>query len=143
MENVEVGSFAESPLKPLRNRLSLLKALGLPLRIEDEEATVVKSKRTCIFFAFFLLFWAVAEFPAPIAINIILYNSNETWNIQKSLYQKNGLSKWALNGESIFYSIFIFLPFIYLPFYRGLGPKFEKFIKDYQSISMKLGHGEV
>ena len=51
MENVEVGSFAESPLKPLRNRLCLLKALGLPLRIEDEEGTVVKNKRTWIFFA--------------------------------------------------------------------------------------------
>ena len=142
MENVEVGSFAESPLKPLRNRLCLLKALGLPLRIEDEEGTVVKNKRTWILFTIFLLFLAASQAQGGISFALISYNSNKTWTIPETLYQKNGLSKWTFNGEMMFLAVFIFLQFIYLPSYRRLGPKFEKFIKDYQSTSMKLGYGE-
>ena len=140
MENVEVGSFAESPLKPLRNRLCLLKALGLPLRIEDEEGTVVKNKRTWIFFAILLLLWAVSNARAPIAQAHAKYNSNIT--LYQTLYQKNGLSKWAFHGQILSMCVCTFLPFIFLHFYRGLGPKLEKFIKDYQSTSKKLGYGE-
>ena len=140
VENVEVGSFAESPLKPLRNRLCLLKALGLPLRIEDEEATVVKTKKTCMFFAILLLFFAVSQAPAPIAQALAKYNSNKTFD--QTLYQKNGLSKWAYHGEIMFYCLCTFRQFIFLPFYHRLAPKFEKFTKHYLSTSKKLGYGE-
>ena len=143
MENIEVGSFADSPLKPLRNRLSLLKALGLPLRIEDEDATVVKNKKTWICFAIFFSIWAVSSALGMIAFSVMSYHSNEIWNIQETLYNKNGISKWAATVEWIFYSIIMCQQYIYLLFYHRLGAKFEKFIKDYQCFSMKLGHGEV
>ena len=144
VENLEVGSFAESPLKPIRNRLCLLKALGLPIRVEDEEATVVNNKSIWRFFAILLLIFAASHAPWAISFNLLYHlNSNETWTIQEhTLYQKNGMSRWTLNGKLMFYSFFTLMQFIFLPFYHRLGPKFEKFIKDYQSISMKLGYGE-
>ena len=133
--NIEEGAFPESPLKPLKNRLCLIKALGLPLKIED---TVVANKRPWTCFAIlvlpFLLFimgW----------IGSYILTPRKATNVEMWLQEK-GFRKWDIKSTDIIYFIFGLLPFFYLYFYHGLGPKFNKFVKDYQSTFVKLNHGK-
>ena len=137
--NMEEGMFPwpESPLKPLRNRLCLIKALGLPLSIEDEEGTMVTNKG---------IWGCIAILLAPIlsyAIGRIGFSTQsprELKNLDKWMYDK-GIRKWDLNCSMIYYTILGFLPFIYIYMYHGLGPEFTKFIQTYQSTLIRLKHG--
>ena len=136
--NMEEGALPVSPLKPLKNRLCLIKALGLPLRIEDEEGTIVTNKKTCGCIAILLL---------PImsySIGFIGFATQTELKTKKieDLFHDKGIRKWDINCSMIYYSILGFLPFIYLYLYHGLGPKFTKFIQSYQSTYISLEHGE-
>ena len=139
--NMEGGAFPESPLKPLRNRLCLIKALGLPLRIEDQEGTIVTNKSIWARIAILLLpfvFYAFGWFGSA----FVLY-SGEMRNLDMDMWIHNkGFRKWDITSTMMFSCIFMLLPFIYLYFYRGLGSKFEKFIQTYQRIVMNLNHGK-
>ena len=139
VENVEEGAYPESPLKPLKNRLCLIKALGLPLRIEDEEGTIVTNKRAWACFAvsllsflYFIIGWIGRTVMSP----------PEMRNKAELHMDEKGIRKWDLNCSYIFYSLFGLLPFVYLYFYRGLGHKFEKFIETYQCTFINLKQGE-
>ena len=136
--NVEEGAFQESPLKPLQNRLCLIKALGLPLKIKDTEGTVVANKRPWTCFAIlilpFLVFvsgWIGSFFVSP----------REATNVEIWLQEK-GFHKWDIQSTYMIYLIFGLMPFFYIYFYRGLGLKFNKFIKTFESTYMKLNNGE-
>ena len=142
---MEEGALPESPLKPLKNSLCLIRALGLPLRIEGEDGTIVRNKSSWAFTA--ILFLPLLITLAGWIVNAFLSKElleKREEDIAKWVHDK-GFQKWDNTSTVLFVLAFALLPFVYFYCYRGLGPKFEKFIQHYQRtfLNLKIGKEEV
>ena len=142
---MEEGALPESPLKPLKNSLCLIKALGLPLRIEGEDGTIVRNKSSWAFIAilFLPLLMSMCGWVGNAFLSKQLLEKRGE-NIDKWTHDK-GFQKWDNTSTFLFVLALALLPFVYFYCYRGLGPKFEKFIQHYQRtfLNLKIGKHEV
>ena len=139
---MEEGALPESPLKPLKNSLCLIKALGLPLRIEGEDGTIVRNKSSWAFIAilFLPLLMSLAGWIGNAFLSTELLEKREESIVKLS--RDKGFQKWDNTSTVLFVLAFAMLPFVYFYSYHGLGLKFEKFIQHYQRTSLKLNIGK-
>ena len=138
--SVEKGSkLPISPLKPFTNRLWLLKALGLPIQIEDEDGTKISNK--C---AAFIL---VAYLPLTMAVSAqmflaLTYGTNITYENLQKYWRAEGFKKWDLYSIQLNIMVPAIFPLFYLCSYKRVGVKFNQFIQLYQRTFHNLDTGK-
>jgi hypothetical protein len=126
----------------LRHRLRLLRALGFPLRILNENATEFGKSNS-----FLAIFVATTILPLAVlssyisAIAILHGPENYTRTVHNML-EAAGMDKWDLKGLRFQYMPSLVMPFIYLKFYRGIACQLSLFSQEY-SRNMKgiVSHG--
>ena len=138
--SIEVGfTLPISPLKPLRNRLCLLKALGLPIRIEDEYGTNISNKCAFVFVAYLPL-------ATLIFVQVVLALTSGT-NINneglQELLKEDGFKKWDLYTIQFHTVVCAIIPLFYLPSYKRVGVQLNQFIQLYQSTLHHLETGNI
>jgi hypothetical protein len=120
-----------SPLRPLQHRLRLLRAVGFPLRILNEDATEFGKRNS-----FLAIFVATTILPlaAPISYTIaiiILHGPENYLRTVFKLWEDSGLDKFDLKGWMFQYVPFCVMPFIYFKCYRGTACQLSLFSQEY------------
>ena len=138
--SVEKGTtLPVSPMKPFRNRLCLLKALGLPIRIEDEDGTRIANKCK----AFFL----VAYLPLTVVISVQVflartYGTNVNKENLQNYLKEEGFKKWDFYSIQLTIMVAAIFPLFYLCSYKRVGVKLNQFIQLYQRTFHHLETGK-
>ena len=127
-----------SPLRPLKNNLCLLRALGLPLRMGGEDGSYLTDKMA---FAVILLL--------PIALDLAFFGG-KGWVLLQGLpdinqildlFKRKGLKNWDIFSQFLLLPFNIIVTFLYMHFYNGMGPKLTRFISTYKRAFGNLDPG--
>ena len=136
--SVEEGSrFPISPLKPLRHRLWLIKALGLPIHIEDEDGTKISNK--CAFFL-------VAYLPMAIGVSVhvvltLTFGTHIPYEELQKILKSEGFKKWDIYSVQLNMMVCAIIPLFYLRPYKKVGVKLNQFIQLYRRAFQNLETG--
>ena len=132
-------SLHSSPLEPLKNSLTVLKLIGWPLKIVNNEATEVRRRNVCAFVIMWTI-WMIAF--AGINFSLV-HLSGFSFNETEDILRKENIRSWDQKSLWILYVPNWVRPWVMLYFYKDIDSKMTTLLRDFVRLGDHLPKGNI
>ena len=125
-----------SPLTPMKNSLTILKFIGWPLKIVNNEGTEVRRRK----FWVFVIIWTIWMFGFA-GIEGSLAHFSGVFNETKVILRKENIKSWDEKSLWILYVPNWVRPWAILHIYRDIDSKMSALLRDFVLLGVQLPKG--
>ena len=131
-----------SPLEPLKDNFTVLKSVGWPLKIVNNEGTEVRGRR----FWALVIIWTIWMFAfVGIEFSLFRFSSfsdfNSLLNKTEVILREENIRSWDQKSLWILYAPNWVRPWAILYFYKGLDIKMTALLQDFVRLGYQLPRG--
>ena len=130
-------SLHSSPLEPLKNRLTILKLVGWPLKIVNKEGTEVRRRKLWVF----VIIWTIWMFGFAVTASSLVHFSGFSYNDTIVILRKEHIKSWDEKSLWILSVPNYVRPWGILYFYRDIDSKMTAFLRDFVLLGVQLPKG--